>query len=155
MRSVPGVVLLKVSMAEPITLKHRFEREYSINASLRILFPYIASASGLAQWFCDDVRRESDQHLTMMWDKQAHYAAIAAERPGRSIRYVFVDERWQPQPDADYLDFSLEASRITHEVFLRVTDYSDHMSEPEQLELWEGLVERLRQQVSGEAGNRR
>jgi uncharacterized protein YndB with AHSA1/START domain len=150
-----GTVLLKVTMAEPVAVKHRFEREYSINASPRILFPYIASASGLAQWFCDDVRRESDQHLTMVWDKQTHYAAIIAERPGRSIRYAFLDERRQPQPDADYLDFSLESSRITHEVFLRVTDYSDQMSELEQLELWEGLVERLRQRVSGEAGNRR
>lgn len=142
-------------MAESVAVKHRFEREFSINASPRILFPYLASASGLAQWFCDDVRYETNQRLTMVWDKQDHYAEVTAERPGRSIRYVFLNEQQQAQPDANYLDFCLEASRITHEVFLRVTDYSDHSSEQEQLELWEGLVERLREQVSGKAGDRR
>lgn len=143
-------------MAEPVAVKHRFEREFSINASPRILFPYIASAAGLAQWFCDDAHAEHGQPLTLVWDKQKHYAEVAAERPGRSIRYVFRDEPQQvPDADANYLDFALEASRITHEVFLRVTDYSTQVDEHEQLELWEGLVERLRQQVSGKAGDRR
>lgn len=141
-------------MPELVTSKRRFEREYAINASPRILFPYIASASGLAQWFCDDARLGADHRLTLVWDKQNHYAEVTAERPGRSIRYVFLDEQQQPKTDASYIDLTLEASRITQEVFLRVTDYSSH-SDEEQLELWEGLVHRLREQVSGEAGNRR
>ncbi|NML64503.1 ATPase [Hymenobacter sp. RP-2-7] len=141
-------------MPELVTSKRRFEREYAINASPRILFPYIASASGLAQWFCDAARLDPDHRLTLVWDQQNHYAEVTAERPGRSIRYVFLDEHKQPKSDASYLDLTLESSRITQEVFLRVTDYSSH-SDEEQLELWEGLVHRLREQVSGEAGNRR
>jgi uncharacterized protein YndB with AHSA1/START domain len=137
-------------MATPATaIKRRFEREYAINASLKILFPYIASASGLSRWFCDDVRPGSDQRFNMVWDKQNHFAEIASQRPGRSIRYVFLDEQQQPLLDADYLDFTLEASRITDEVFLRVTDYSDYPDAQEHQELWEGLVGRLRDQVGG------
>jgi uncharacterized protein YndB with AHSA1/START domain len=137
-------------MAMPATnTKRRFEMEYSINASPKILFPYIASASGLSQWFCDDVRLDPDHRLNMVWDKQSHFAEIAAQRPGRSIRYVFLDEQKRLQQDANYLDFTLESSRITDEVFLRVTDYSDHSNTEEQLELWEGLVSKLRDQVGG------
>ncbi|QKG58881.1 ATPase [Hymenobacter sp. BRD128] len=123
--------------------------EYSINASPKILFPYIASASGLSQWFCDDVRLDPDHRLNMVWDKQSHFAEIAAQRPGRSIRYVFLDEQKRPLQDANYLDFTLELSRITDEVFLRVTDYSDHADAQEHQELWEGLVGKLRDQVGG------
>ncbi|QKG54652.1 ATPase [Hymenobacter sp. BRD67] len=123
--------------------------EYSINASPKILFPYIASASGLSQWFCDDVRLDPDHRLNMVWDKQSHFAEIAAQRPGRSIRYVFLDEKKCSLPDANYLDFTLESSLITDEVFLRVTDYSDHLDAEEQQELWEGLVGKLREQVGG------
>ena len=137
-------------MAEPATsVKRRFEMEFSINASLKILFPYIASASGLSQWFCDDVRLDPDHRLDMVWDKQSHFAEIATQRPGRSIRYVFLDELKRPLSDANYLDFTLESSRITDEVFLRVTDYSDQPDEQEQQELWEGLVGKLREQVGG------
>ena len=137
-------------MAMPATsAKRRFEMEYSINASPKILFPYIASASGLSQWFCDDVRLDPDHRLNMVWDKQSHFAEIVAQRPGRSIRYIFLDEQKRPLLDANYLDFTLESSRITDEVFLRVTDYSDHLDNQEQLELWEGLVGKLREQVGG------
>jgi uncharacterized protein YndB with AHSA1/START domain len=129
--------------------KRRFEMEYSINASPKILFPYIASASGLSQWFCDDVRLDPDHRLNMVWDKQNHYAEIMNQRPGRSIRYVFLDEHKRPLNDANYLDFTLESSRITDEVFLRVTDYSDHFDMKEHQELWEGLVSKLREQVGG------
>jgi len=129
--------------------KRRFEMEYPINASPRLLFPYLASASGLSQWFCDDVRLDPDHRLNMVWDKQNHYAEIAVQRPGRSIRYVFLDERKQPLSDANYLDFSLEYSKITDSVFLRVTDYSDHGNDKEQQELWDSLVGKLREQVGG------
>ncbi|RZK24292.1 MAG: ATPase [Hymenobacter sp.] len=123
--------------------------EYPINASPKLLFPYLASASGLAQWFCDDVRLDPDHRLNMVWDKQNHYAEIALQRPGRSIRYVFLDEKKQPLLDANFLDFSLEYSKITDGVFLRVTDYSDHSDSQEQQELWDGLVGKLRDQVGG------
>ncbi len=137
-------------MAEPaISVKRRFEMEFSINASPKILFPYIASASGLAQWFCDDVRLDPDHRLDMVWDKQSHYAEISSQRPGRSIRYVFLDELKRPLADANYLDFILESSGITDEVFLRVTDYSDQPDPVEMQELWEGLVGKLREQVGG------
>lgn len=129
--------------------KRRFEMEYPINASPRLLFPYLSSAAGLSQWFCDDVRLDPDHRLNMVWDKQNHYAEITLQRPGRSIRYVFLDERKQPLSDANFLDFSLEYSKITDSVFLRVTDYSDHSNAQEQQELWDGLVGKLREQVGG------
>jgi hypothetical protein len=65
------------------------------------------------------------------------------------VRYVFLDERKQALTDANYLDFSLEYSKITDSVFLRVTDYSDHSNDQEQQELWDGLVSKLREQVGG------
>ena len=123
--------------------------EYSINASPKLLFPYIASASGLSQWFCDDVRLDPDHRFNMVWDQQSHYAEVATQRPGRSIRYVFLNEQKQLPDDANYLDFTLDSSRITDEVFLRVTDYSEFADMQEQQELWEGLVSRLREQVGG------
>ncbi|MGI4870347.1 MAG: START-like domain-containing protein [Janthinobacterium lividum] len=129
--------------------KQRFEMEYSINASPKLLFPYISSASGLSQWFCEDVRLDPDHRFNMVWDKQNHYAEVSAQRPGRSIRYVFLGEQKQQLDDANFLDFTLDSSRITDEVFLRVTDYSDFADMQEQQELWESLVGRLREQVGG------
>jgi uncharacterized protein YndB with AHSA1/START domain len=144
-----GLTLLVTMVVPAANAKRRFEMEYPINASPKLLFPYLASASGLSQWFCDDVRLDPDHRLNMVWDKQNHFAEITLQRPGRSVRYVFLDERKQALTDANYLDFSLEYSKITDSVFLRVTDYSDHSNDQEQQELWDGLVSKLREQVGG------
>lgn len=139
-----------MSISLPATgAKRRFVVEYPMNASPKILYPYLASAQGLSQWFCDDVRYEPDRRLNFIWDKQNHYAEQASQRLNRSVRFVFLDERKQPVLDASFLDFSLESSEITDEVFLRITDYSDSMDEDELQEMWDGLVGKLRDQVGG------
>ena len=35
--------------------KQKFVGEYPINASRKMLFPYLSTASGLCEWFADDV----------------------------------------------------------------------------------------------------
>ncbi len=132
-----------------IQTKTRFELEYSINASAKILFPYLATASGLSQWFCDDVRYEDGQYLNFIWDRADHYAELASQRLNKAVRFVFLDDHRQPVADPDVLEFTLTASQITDELFLRVTDYSAADTADEKRELWEGLVETLREQVGG------
>ena len=123
--------------------------EYPINASPKILFPYLATAAGLSQWFCDDVRYVEGQRLNFIWDRENHYAEITGQRLNRAVRFVFLDEHRQPVPDANYLEFTLDSSEVTDEVFLRVTDYSPAQDPDEQQEMWDGLVHKLREQVGG------
>ena len=129
--------------------KTRFVAEFPVNASPKILFPYLATASGLAHWFCDDVRYVEGQRLNFIWDHENHYAEISGQRLNRAVRFVFLDEERQSQPDANYLEFSLDSSQVTDEVYLRVVDYSSAHDPAEQLEMWEGLVAKLREQVGG------
>jgi uncharacterized protein YndB with AHSA1/START domain len=137
-------------MALPdIQTKARFTVEFPINASPKILFPYLATASGLSQWFCDDVRYVEGQRLNFIWDHENHYAEISAQRLNRAIRFVFLDEHRQQVPDANFLEFSLDSSQVTDEVYLRVIDYSTANDPAEQQEMWEGLVGKLREQVGG------
>ena len=67
----------------------------------------------------------------------------------RSVRFVFLDEQRQPVSDATFLEFTLDASQVTDEVYLRVVDYSATHDAGEQQEMWEGLVAKLREQVGG------
>ncbi len=129
--------------------KARFVAEFPVNASPKILFPYLATASGLTQWFCDDVRYVEGQRLNFIWDQENHYAEISGQRLNRAVRFVFLDEQRHSLPDANYLEFSLDSSQVTDEVYLRVVDYSASHDQAEQQEMWEGLVAKLREQVGG------
>lgn len=132
-----------------IQTKTRFVVEFPINASPKILFPYLATASGLSQWFCDDVRYIEGQRLNFIWDHENHYAEISGQRLNRAVRFVFLDEHRQPVSDATFLEFTLDASQVTDEVYLRVVDYSAANDAGEQQEMWDGLVAKLREQVGG------
>ena len=132
-----------------IQIKTRFVVEFPINASPKILFPYLATASGLSQWFCDDVRYVEGQRLNFIWDQENHYAEISGQRLNRAVRFVFLDEHRQQVLDANFLDFSLDSSQVTDEVYLRVIDYSSWHDAAEQQEMWDGLVAKLREQVGG------
>ncbi|MFD2717828.1 START-like domain-containing protein [Hymenobacter monticola] len=137
-------------MALPdIQTKTRFVVEYPINASPKILFPYLATASGLSQWFCDDVRYVEGQRLNFIWDNDNHYAEISGQRLNKAVRFVFLDEQRQSVPDANFLEFTLDSSQVTDEVYLRVIEYSSPHDPREQHEMWEGLVGKLREQVGG------
>ena len=132
-----------------IQSKARFVVEFTINASPKILFPYLATASGLSQWFCDDVRYVEGQRLNFIWDQENHYAEISGQRLNRAVRFVFLDDHRQTVADANFLEFTLDSSQVTDEVYLRVVDYSSAIDADEQQEMWEGLVAKLREQVGG------
>ncbi len=137
-------------MALPDTqAKTRFLVEFPINASPKILFPYLATASGLSQWFCDDVRYVEGQRLNFIWDQENHYAEISGQRLNRAVRFVFLNETRQPVVDPNFLEFTLDSSQVTDEVYLRVIDYSAAQDSDEQQEMWESLVAKLREQVGG------
>ncbi|GAC1371763.1 MAG: START-like domain-containing protein [Hymenobacter sp.] len=132
-----------------IQTKTRFVVEFPINASPKILFPYLATASGLSQWFCDDVRYVEGQRLNFIWDQENHYAEISGQRLNRAVRFVFLDDHRQAVADANFLEFTLDSSLVTDEVYLRVVDYSAAHDADEQHEMWESLVAKLRDQVGG------
>lgn len=129
--------------------KHRFSVEFPVNASPKILYPYLATASGLEQWFCQRVKMESGQHFNFEWDSQPHYAEMSSHRTNRSVRFCFLNDQRQPVADANYLDFLIEESQLTQEVYLRVIDYSEETDEEELEEMWTGLIRKLREQVGG------
>jgi len=129
--------------------KTKFIREYPVNASAKLLYPYLSTPSGLSQWFCDDVLVDEDKVFNFVWDGRNHYAEMTSHRTNRSVRFLFLDEHKQHAADSSYIDFSIESSELTQEQFLKVVDYSEGEDVEELSELWEHLLQKLREIVGG------
>ena len=55
--------------------KRLFSADYEFHASVKMLYPYLQSASGLSEWFCDDVKINNESKtLTFFWDNEEHQA---------------------------------------------------------------------------------
>src|SRR5690606_19863503 len=99
----------------------------------------------LAEWFCDDVKVGENKVFNFIWDGSNHFAEMTGFRTNRSVRFIFLDENRQHVSDPSYIDFSIESSELTQEQFLKVVDYSDEDDQEELAELWEHLMQNLRE----------
>lgn len=127
-----------------------FEGEYAVNASRKMLYPYIASASGLSQWFADDVNvNNQDKTLTFIWDGEENMAKIASQRTNSYIKFEFLPRNEEEEDDPCWVEIRLEMNELTQSVFIKITDYSDIDDEEEVNEIWENNMHALREIVGG------
>jgi uncharacterized protein YndB with AHSA1/START domain len=125
--------------------KSKFIGEYSINASRKMLFPYISTAPGLSQWFAEDVNITEDKVYTMLWDGEVNRARIVSIKVNQHIKFEFEGE---DDDDLNSIEIRLEMNELTQEVYIKITDYSD-LDDQEVSDLWEGLVHDLKEIVGG------
>jgi hypothetical protein len=130
--------------------KKLFTADYEVHASVKMLYPYIQSASGLSEWFADDVKiNNMDKTFTFCWDNEEHKAKQVAHRTNHFVRFEFLPEAQEDQKDPAYFELRLESNDMTQSVFLKVFDYTDVEDLNELQDLWDSLVDNLRKTVGG------
>ena len=129
--------------------KHLFNADFEINASKKMLYPYLFSPSGLSQWMADDVTVNEDKVFNFIWDDEDHMAKMVSHRTNQYVRFEFLPESEEDEDDPAYFELKLEMNELTQSVFLKVTDYSDMDDTEELYDLWEGLVDALKETVGG------
>jgi uncharacterized protein YndB with AHSA1/START domain len=130
--------------------KHKYIVEYEINASIKMLFPYLSSPQGLSQWFAEDVHivtQGQDKLYDIVWDGMSHLASLAHLRTNSYAKYIFIDNEEQDEHNLSFIEFKLTHSDMTDTSFLKVTDFSEMNSDTDLKELWEGLIARLKENV--------
>lgn len=126
--------------------KFKFVTEYELRASPKMLFPYISTASGLSQWFATKVNTMPEQRLDFQWDNESHIARQVSMRQNKGVRFEFL-ETDEDGSDNNYVDFRVDQSELTQSTFLRITDYSGTTDEEELKDLWDGMMDKLKEIV--------
>jgi uncharacterized protein YndB with AHSA1/START domain len=129
--------------------KTKFVGEFEINASQRMLFPYLSTASGLAQWFADDVNINEDKVYSFEWDGEEFKAIKSSQRTNHHVRFEFIPLTEEDEDDKSYIELKLEVNELTQSVFIRITDYSDLDDLEEQHDVWGNTVLSLKQILGG------
>ncbi len=124
-------------MAEKI----RYELEYILKTSSKILFNCISTPSGLSEWFSDDVNIHKDGTFTFFWDGSEEQAMLLQKKAGELMRFQWLDDE-----DTDcYFEFKIQIDPLTKEVALLVTDFAEEDEKDEAVLLWNNQVSSLKQ----------
>jgi len=130
-------------------VKNKFVSDYQINTSKKIIFPYLSTASGLSQWFADDVTINEDRNYVFSYDGEDHVAKIASIRSNHSVKFEYFDPNDPDARDNSYIEFRLDENELTQTLFLKVIDYSDAYDDDEQESIWESLIMHLKEIIGG------
>ena len=125
--------------------KQKFIGEYPINASRKMLFPYLSTATGLCEWFADVVNINNiDKTLIFLLDGEERIAVIDSIKKNRYVRFKFINEDEKPK-EYDTLEFRLEINELTQSVFVRVEEYTETDDLEESYQIWDNLLSQLKE----------
>ena len=110
-----------------------------------MLFPYLSTASGLCQWFADDVNINNiNKTLIFITDGEERIAKIDSVKKNKSVKFSFLEDG-ELKKDNDYLEFKLEINELTESVFIRITEYTETEDLEESFQIWDNLLAQLKE----------
>jgi uncharacterized protein YndB with AHSA1/START domain len=117
--------------------KKKFNIEYEIKSSPRILFSFLSEPNGLTQWFADDVSVR-DQVFTFNWDGEEQKAKLLCAKENKLVRFKWLDD------DPDYFfEMEILQDELTNDVALNITDFAAEETLSERKLIWDNQIEYL------------
>ncbi len=117
--------------------KIKIHLEFTINCSPKVLFNRLSTASGLAEWFADDVTVKGKIY-TFTWASTRQEAEMTIYKENRLVRFTWLDS-------ADgFFEFKIMQDELTGDVALIVDDFVVADEEVESVDLWNMQVADLK-----------
>jgi uncharacterized protein YndB with AHSA1/START domain len=123
--------------------KKAISLEYIVKSSPSILYDFISTTSGLAQWFADKVDN-TRSHWVFEWNGSEEEAELI-----ESHEPEFVKFRWTHQAKDEYFEMRIKISDISRDTILIVTDFAEPNEIKDVTLLWDSTVKILRQHIGG------
>ena len=128
---------------------NQFVADYQLNASKKIVYTYLSTASGLQEWFADEVRINEDKDFIFNFDQEDHYTKLTVLKANLHVRLDFFDpKRMHDQVDS-FIEFKLDETELTQSLFLKVIDQSNFYNLEELEVIWDGLISKLKEIIGG------
>lgn len=117
--------------------KQLFSLEFPVRCSPAILYEFLATPSGLQEWFADKVD-EKDHVYFFSWNGSDEQATVVDREHDKFIRF-----RWLTSPKEEYFEFRIEKTEISNQTILIVKDFAEKKDIKDQSMLWDYQVKDL------------
>jgi uncharacterized protein YndB with AHSA1/START domain len=122
-------------------VKKKFELEYTLNSSPKVLYNRLSTPGGLAEWFADDVNLRGEV-FTFIWEQTEQQAEVVQRKENKYIRF-----HWLEDEDSNYFEFRLDQDELTGDVSLLITDFADDDDRDDAIDLWDTQIAELKHAI--------
>lgn len=121
-------------------MKLKYELEYTLNCSPKVLFSRLSTPEGLCEWFADNVTVEGDI-FTFLWKKSESKARLAALKESKFVRFEWVDDN---DEESNYFEFRINIEELSGSLALIIIDFADPEEKEDAIYLWDSQISDLK-----------
>ena len=121
-------------------MRLKFELEYTLNCSPRVLFSRLSTPEGLAEWFAEDVNADGDL-FTFSWDNSESKAKLTAIKENRLVRFEWTE---MENEETNYFEFKINIEELTSDLALMISDFAEEAEITDSISLWDSQITDLK-----------
>jgi hypothetical protein len=121
-------------------MRLKFELEYNLNCSPKVLFTRLCTPEGLGEWFADTVNVEGDL-FTFFWNNSESKARLAALKENKLVRFEWTG---MEDEETNYFEFHINVEELTNELALIIIDFAEAEEKEDSIYLWDSQINDLK-----------
>ena len=122
--------------------KIKFELEFLLKTSSRVLENMITTPAGLSEWFSDDVVIKDDL-ITFKWDSGEEKARLLTKRISDKIKWQWIEV--EEDGIDSFCELKYHIDPLTKVVVLTITDFAEEDEMEEAKRLWDNQIHKMKQ----------
>jgi len=124
--------------------KKSFTVEFVIRSSPSILYNFLTTPAGLAQWFSEHVDKSKEDVYSFFWEGYEEQAELIDTEEDKYVRY-----QWLEAEANEFFEFKIEKVDVTNDTVLVVTDFVEDYDLENQTRWWESQIAKLKIRIGG------
>ena len=121
-------------------MRSKFELEYNLNCSPKVLFSRLSTPEGLGEWFADQVNVEGDIFI-FYWNSSESEARLSALKENKMVRFEWIG---MENEESNYFEFRINLEELTNELALIITDFAEAEEKEDAIYLWDSQINDLK-----------
>jgi hypothetical protein len=121
-------------------MKLKFELEYNLNCSPKVLFSRLSTPEGLSEWFADNVNVDGDL-FTFFWNNSESKARLSALKENKLVRFEWIG---MENEESNYFEFRINIEELTGDLALIITDFAEPDEKEDAIYLWDSQISDLK-----------
>jgi len=121
-------------------MRSKFELEYNLNCSPKVLFSRLSTPEGLGEWFAEQVNVDGDL-FTFFWNNSESKAKLSALKENKMVRFEWIG---MENDESNFFEFRINLEELTNELALIITDFAESEEKEDSIYLWDSQINNLK-----------
>jgi uncharacterized protein YndB with AHSA1/START domain len=121
-------------------MRSKFELEYNLNCSPKVLFSRLSTPEGLGEWFADQVNVDGDL-FSFYWNSSESKARLSAIKENKMVRFEWLG---MENEESNFFEFRINLEELTNELALIIIDFAEAEEKEDSIYLWDSQISDLK-----------